>query len=208
MFYFFIDRRSDIQTKTISNWTLFTNEKQFDNIIYASDYSYKDCFSNDTWNTQTEYSTCSVTPRLIARANWHTAMLSISIIIATPAIILLIFHHGHQVQKFALIRNLIIAIVARNILVLISKRVIIMEEMTNTDQTIMSRNEWACKMLTFFEKLATNLVFACMLLEGIFLHQLLTNVFASRGQSIRAMFVYYIVAFGKEQCFRFFSSKF
>lgn len=124
-------------------------------------------------------------------------MLSISIIIATPAIILLIFHRGHQAQKFALIRNLIIAIVTRNILVLISKQVIMMEEMTNTNETIMSRNEWACKLLAFLEKLATNLVFACMLLEGIFLHQLLTNVFASRGQSIPAMFVYYIVALGK-----------
>lgn len=107
------------------------------------------------------------------------------------------FYHGHQVQKFKLIRNLIIAIVTRNILVLISKRAIIMEEMTNIEETAMSRNEWACKILAFFEKLATNLVFACMLIEGIFLHQLLTNVFASRGQSITALFVYYIVAFGK-----------
>lgn len=159
--------------------------------MYATDHSYKECFSNGTWNTQTDYSTCSVTPRLITRTNWHTAMLIISIIIATPAIILLIFYRGHQVQKFTLIRNLIVAIVTRNILVLISKRVIIMEEMTNTEETIMSRNEWACKVLAFFEKLSTNLVFACMLLEGIFLHQLLTNVFASRGQSIPVLFVYY-----------------
>lgn len=69
--------------------------------------------------------------------------------------------------------------------------------MTHTDETIMSRNEFACKLLAFFEKLATNLVFACMLLEGIFLHQLLTNVFASRGHSIPAMIVYYIVVYGK-----------
>lgn len=126
-------------------------------------------------------------------------MLSLSILIGTPAIVLLIFYRGHQNQRLILIRNLIIAIVARNILVLISKQVIIMEEMTNANETIMSRNEWACKMLAFFEKLATNLVFACMLLEGIFLHQLLTNVFASRGQSIPAMMVYYLVSVGRWQ---------
>lgn len=124
-------------------------------------------------------------------------MLSISIIIASPAILCLIFYEGHQFQKFKLIRNLIIAIVTRNILILISRRVIFLEEMTNTTDTIMSRNEWACKMLAVFEKTATNLVFACMLLEGIFLHQLLTNVFGSRRQIIPSMLVYYIVVFGK-----------
>lgn len=89
------------------------------------------------------------------------------------------------------------AIVMRNVLILISRRVIYMEEMTSIEETIMTRNEWACRMLAFFEKLATNLVFACMLLEGIFLHQLLTNVFASRGQIIPSMLVYYIIVFGK-----------
>lgn len=88
----------------------------------------------------------------------------------------------------------------RNILVLISKQVIYLEELTASDnETTMSQNEWACKMLAFFEKLATNLVFACMLLLGIFLHQLLANVFASRGQTIPAMLAYHVVALGRQE---------
>jgi hypothetical protein len=74
--------------------------------------------------------------------------------------------------------------------------------MTNPNETIMNRNEWTCKLLAVSEKLAKNFVFACMLLEGIFLHQLLTNVFASRGQSIPDMMIYYVVIFGRcTKCF-------
>ncbi|KAJ6636952.1 Calcitonin receptor [Pseudolycoriella hygida] len=159
-------------------------------------YSYKQCFLNGTWDSHTDYSTCSIVPRMIARTNWHTATLSISIIVATPAIVLLFFYRGHQVRKITLIRNLIIAIVLRNTLVLASKQVVYMDELTQKGETIMSRNNWPCKMLAFFEKLAKNVVIASMLLEGIFLHQLLTNVFATRGQFIPAMFLYSITVYG------------
>lgn len=72
-----------------------------------------------------------------------------------------------------------------------------MDELTSADGTVMSRNETPCKVLTFFEKLSANAVFTCMLLEGIYLHQLLTNALASRQSSGPNMLVYYIGGAGK-----------
>lgn len=68
-----------------------------------------------------------------------------------------------------------------------------MDELTTAGATIMSLNNTPCKVLTFFEKLAANAVFTCMLLEGIFLHQLLTNVFGTRKNAGPKMFPFYIV---------------
>lgn len=149
----------------------------------AKDFSHKQCFDNATWNAQTDYSTCSITPRLIVRSDWHTAMLSLSLIVCLPAIGLLFVCSGGHRRKLSLIRNLIVAIFVRNLLVLLTKRLIIMDELTGIYSTAMSVNAWPCKLLAFGEKFATNIVFTCMLLEGIYLHQLLTNVFSNRGGS-------------------------
>lgn len=67
----------------------------------------------------------------------------------------------------------------------------------DTEITAMSANDWPCKVLAASERLATNAVFTCMLLEGIFLHQLLTNVFASRGDGVPRMTLYSILGGGK-----------
>lgn len=58
-----------------------------------------------------------------------------------------------------------------------------MNELKETDfnLSVMALNRWPCKTLTFFEKLSSNAVFTCMLLEGIYLHQLLTNAFKARN---------------------------
>lgn len=160
------------------------------------DFGSKECFSNSTWNDQTDYSTCSITPRLKVRSQWHIIFLSISIVFAGPAVLILICYHGPQLQKLQIIRNLIAALVVRNSLILITQIFIIWEELTSTNETIMSKNDWPCKMLAALEKLASNAVFTCMLFEGIFLHQLLTNVFANRGESGPKMLKIYVIGVG------------
>lgn len=120
-------------------------------------------------------------------------MLSISLIISFPAIFILFSYSSKYRQKFALIRNLIIAIFVRNSLVLLIKRVIIMDELTGIENTVIRNNAWPCKLLLFTEKFATNIVFTCMLLEGIYLHQLLCNVFANRGAKGPTMIYFNII---------------
>lgn len=162
------------------------------------DFSYKECFQNATWNDATDYSTCSITPRLITRNKWHIAMLSISVIICFPALLIFIISSQLRTQKNSLIILLIGSIILRNIFVIMVKAIIIMNELAETGVSIMMRNPWSCKMLSFFEKTSANFVFTAMLLEGIFLHQLLTKVFAARRQhSALQMNYYYIIGFGK-----------
>ena len=126
-------------------------------------------------------------------------MISVSIAFCVPALLLLQFYNGGHLQKLRLIRNLVAAILLRNIFVLISQTQIVMDELTTTsgeETTAMGQNEWPCKLLATLERVATNAVFTCMLLEAIFLHQLITNVFGSRGQDGINMFPYYIVGAG------------
>ena len=123
-------------------------------------------------------------------------MLSIALATCIPAMFILIFYKNLNVQRFFLIRNLLIAIIARCCFVLMSKSLVIMDELVGVETTVISNNDWPCKMLAFFEKLSANAVFTCMLLEGIFLHQLLTNVFQSRRSSGANMRYYYIAGAG------------
>lgn len=173
--------------------------------IQFSDFSSKQCYANATWNQQTDYSTCSITPRLKSRSQFHQILLAISLAFGLPAVLVLWLYTGgvsrhHQLQKLQLIRNLLIALVLRATLTLLTQSLIVMDELSavaDTETTAMSANDWPCKVLAASERLATNAVFTCMLLEGIFLHQLLTNVFASRGDGVPRMTLYSILGGGK-----------
>ncbi|GAB0087176.1 hypothetical protein DMENIID0001_014560 [Sergentomyia squamirostris] len=148
-------------------------------------YSQKKCFSNGTWSAQTNYATCAINQRLITRTQWHMTILGISIAVCIPALLILFLCRSLQGLKFNLIRDLILAIVVRSILVILSKRLVILDELVNEENTVISQNGVACRVLAFFEKLASNAVFTCMLLEAIYLHHILTNVFL-RGKNERA----------------------
>lgn len=124
-------------------------------------------------------------------------MLSISIIFCVPAILILIWFKALHSQKLYLIRNLLIVIVFRNMIIIITKSTIIWDELTSSGETIMTRNNGSCKFLAFLERLSTNALFACLLLIGIYLHQLLTNVFASRKHSGPNMLRFYVIVGGK-----------
>ncbi|XP_059618563.1 corticotropin-releasing factor receptor 2-like isoform X2 [Phlebotomus argentipes] len=143
-------------------------------------YSRKECFSDGTWNVNTNYSTCAINQRLITRLKWHLAMLGISLAFSLPALVIFFAYKSLQSLKFILIRNLILAIVIRSILVIMSKRLIIFDALVNEEDTVISKNGVSCRILAFFEKLAANTVFTCMLLEAIHLHSLLTNIFEHR----------------------------
>lgn len=85
------------------------------------DFSSKRCFENATWEAQTDYSTCSITPRLLRRYRFHIAMLSFSIASSLPAVIIFFVYKRLRITRVALHRNLLIAIIIRNVLVIVSR---------------------------------------------------------------------------------------
>ncbi|CAG9795266.1 unnamed protein product [Diatraea saccharalis] len=143
-------------------------------------FSSKRCFDNATWELQTDYSTCSITPRLLRRYHFHIAMLAFSIASCLPAVIIFFFYKRLRMTRVALHRNLLIAIIVRNVLVIISRTELYIDEITNTGDTSMSTHSIACRALSIAERVAGNAVFVCMLVEGIYLHRLIVAVFRKK----------------------------
>ncbi|XP_077293721.1 calcitonin gene-related peptide type 1 receptor-like [Arctopsyche grandis] len=144
-------------------------------------YSYKFCNITPTgtaWIDKTDYSTCTVTPRLLLRNEIHVTLLAISVGICTPAVIIMLAYKRLRTERLAMHRNLLIFIIIRNVLIIIIKTVIIEDELTTAEgMTIMTQNGFWCKFLTIMEKLAASSTFMCMLVDGIFLHRRIVNVF-------------------------------
>ncbi|XP_030025544.2 calcitonin receptor-like protein 1 [Manduca sexta] len=143
-------------------------------------FSSKECFANATWALQTDYRSCSVTPRLLRRYRFHISMLAFSIASCLPAIFIFFFYKRLRITRVALHRNLLIAIICRNILVIISRNEIYISELTSTGDTVMSTNGLACRVLAVTERVAANAVFIAMLVEGIYLHRLIVAVFRQK----------------------------
>ncbi|CAH2105740.1 unnamed protein product [Euphydryas editha] len=143
-------------------------------------YSTKECYSNGTWEQRTEYGSCSVTPRLLSRYRYHISMLAFSTAACLPAICIFFIYKRLRVIRVALHRNLLIAIAVRNILVIVSRSEIYIDELTSIDDTAMSVHGIACRVLAVAERIAGNAVFVCMLVEGIYLHRLIVAVFKQK----------------------------
>ncbi|KAG8223197.1 hypothetical protein J437_LFUL000363 [Ladona fulva] len=140
----------------------------------------KECFHNGTWRAKTNYEPCSVAPEIYNRTVFHISVLSISVIASIPALIIFFCYRKLRVMRVALHRSLILAIALRNTLTIISKSTVILPETDVKTEGVMKNNGVPCRVLAFFENTAANLVFACMLLEGIYLHRLIAA--ALRGQ--------------------------
>ncbi|XP_045494560.1 calcitonin gene-related peptide type 1 receptor-like [Colias croceus] len=143
-------------------------------------FSTKKCFQNGTWELQTDYTTCSITPRLLSRYRFYIGMLSFSVIFCIPAIFIFFFYKRLRITRVVMHRNLLIAIVIRNLLVIIGRSEIYMEELKGSGSTAMSRNSVLCRILSTGERVAAGAVFAAMLLEGLYLHRLIVAVFRRR----------------------------
>lgn len=154
-------------------------------------YSTKQCHSNATWELQTDYSTCSITPRLLRRYQFYIVVLSISIVACLPAVFIFCFYKRLRITRVALHRNLLIAIVIRNALVIVSRSEIYIDELTSAGETVMSSHGVPCRILAFAERVAGNAVFVCMLVEGLYLHRSIVAVFK---QKLNMKWLYSIAA--------------
>ncbi|XP_049869896.1 PDF receptor-like [Pectinophora gossypiella] len=144
-------------------------------------FSSKECYHNASWEVQTDYTTCSITPRLLRRYRFYIAVLSFSIVSCLPAVFVFFFYRRLRNNlRVSLHRNLLIAIIIRNILVIISRSEIYIDELTNPGETLMSTHGVGCRILAVAERAAANAVFVCMLVEGIYLHRLIVAVFKQK----------------------------
>lgn len=143
-------------------------------------FSSKNCYENGTWDPQTDYSTCSITPRLLVRYRYYIAILAFSIVTCLPAVFIFFFYKRLRITRVILHRNLLVSIILRNILVIISRNEIYIDELTNTGMTTMAVHSVACQVLAFAERFFGNVVFVCMLVEGVYLHRTIVTVFRKK----------------------------
>ncbi|EEZ99292.1 corticotropin-releasing factor receptor 2 [Tribolium castaneum] len=149
----------------------------------------KECFRNGTWKSKTDYGPCSVPAVLKTRHRFHIIVLSVAAVLSAPAVAIFYSFRAFRLQlRFILHRNLILVIIIKNLLVVITKEMVIMEALTSDgDDTILNGNSVTCRVLAFFENVAKNGVFAAMFLDGFDLHRSIVRPFAD---AMSSRFVY------------------
>ncbi|KAK9721464.1 GDSL-like Lipase/Acylhydrolase [Popillia japonica] len=144
--------------------------------------SEKYCLAT-SWNQTTNYEVCSTVPSLTERNQFHVTILIISSALTFPAILIfLVFMRNHKDLRHALYRNLLIAIVLKNILTITSKKVIILDFLlpSNESNFVMEENSVGCRILTFFNNLVTVSIFTCMFLIAYYLHSIIARIFGKQ----------------------------
>lgn len=155
-------------------------------------YSQKTCLEDGTWNQTTDYQPCAIAPVYRKRHNFHVVVLYVSLALSLPAVVVFCSLPKLRVLRVILHRNLLIAIVARNVLSIAAKTVVILDELkTENSNNVMQDNSVACRVLAFFEGVSKNAIYATMLVDGYYLHKLIVRIFA-QDPNIRV--IYAIVA--------------
>jgi hypothetical protein len=142
--------------------------------------SERECFSNRTWAESTNYQICALAPLLRSRHYFYVTVLAVSACLSFPAVVIFVcFRAFRQNPRFILHRNLILTIIIRNILTIMSKQIVLFDELLSDalKSGIMKDNGVGCRVLAFFENVAKDGMFAWMLAEAYFLHQSIVRPF-------------------------------
>ncbi|KAH1022500.1 hypothetical protein HUJ04_011893 [Dendroctonus ponderosae] len=161
--------------------------------------SEKSCQFNETiqlaeWNQQTDYSNCAIASIYLARYNYHVSALYVCIVCSLPAILIFlaipVFRDNSRV---ILHRNLLISIVIRNVLTIMAKKIVIIDALLSptASNQVMDNNPVGCRLLSFFVSAATNSTYACMMVDGYYLHKVIVRTFAKEPPLV---FLYSLVA--------------
>ncbi|XP_030754630.1 calcitonin gene-related peptide type 1 receptor-like [Sitophilus oryzae] len=150
--------------------------------LQSSKQCYRDPITNQSeWNQQTDYSTCAIAPVLLRRHNFHVIFLIVCISCSFPAIIIFVAIPNFRVTtRVILHRNLLIAIVTRNIMNILYKKLVIIDALLSSTYSkgVMESNSVACRVLSFLVSSSTNSTYACMLVDGYYLHKVIVRAFA------------------------------
>ncbi|GJQ87240.1 hypothetical protein Trydic_g8469 [Trypoxylus dichotomus] len=153
--------------------------------------SEKYCLEND-WDHHTNYEICLSAPIYRRRHQFHVLVLIVSSALTTPAVLIFFtLMRNHKDLRHSLYRNLLISILLKNILTIISKEVIILDYLrdTNSSAKVMVTNSVWCRILSFFNSLTTVSVFTCMFVIAYYLHSTIARVF---GKHL-SLFMAYVI---------------
>lgn len=165
------------------------------NLKLITVYSEKECFENGTWNQNTNYQPCAIAPIYRKRHQFHVIILYVSLALSLPAVIIFGALPKLRILRVILHRNLLIAIIIRNILSIIAKTVVILDELKPSSESnnVMQGNSVECRVLAFFESVAKNAIYATMLVDCYYLHKLIVRIFAKDPKTT----VVYLIVAGK-----------
>ncbi|XP_060524517.1 corticotropin-releasing factor receptor 2-like isoform X2 [Cylas formicarius] len=163
--------------------------------------SRKDCLWNSStglaeWNQQTDYSTCAIAPVYLKRYSFHVIFLYVCIGCSLPAIaIFFAFSTFRETTRVILHRNLLIAIVVRNVLTILAKDLVLIDALQSNaiSNHVMERNTVGCRVLAFFVSAATNSIYACMFVDGYYLHAAIVRSFAKEPRRLHLYLVVLIL---------------
>lgn len=141
-------------------------------------FTEKECLSNGEWNQTSDTTTCIITRIQRQRHNFHIIVLSVSTVIALPAIIIFFAFSKLRILRVILHRNLLLAVVCRNIFSIVVKTTLILDQLDSEEDSVMQKNTVGCRVLVFFENVAKNAIFTAMVVDGFYLHKLIVRVFA------------------------------
>ncbi|KAL1491579.1 hypothetical protein ABEB36_012154 [Hypothenemus hampei] len=161
--------------------------------------SEKTCYFDSTyqlalWNQQTDYSGCAIAPVYLKRYNYYVTALYICIVCSIPAIVIFVaIPTFRDTTRVILHRNLLIAIVIRNILTIMAKKIVIIDALLSSSVSnhVMENNSVGCRTLQFLVSAATNSTYACMLVDGYYLHKVIVRTFAKEP---KLCIIYTVVA--------------
>nr|XP_023012794.1 corticotropin-releasing factor receptor 2-like [Leptinotarsa decemlineata] len=146
--------------------------------------SEKECIQNGDhadWISQTNYQTCAIAPIYRRRYNFHIKFLGTCVVFCIPAIVIfLVFEKLRKTTRVVLHRNLLIAICVRNAMTIMSKEIVLIDALKTSAYThhIMDNNGIGCRILAFLETSSINSIYACMILDGFYLHKVIVRAFA------------------------------
>ncbi|CAH1108055.1 unnamed protein product [Psylliodes chrysocephalus] len=160
--------------------------------------SEKQCILNTTtqlveWVQQTDYTVCAIAPVYTRRYNFHIIFLGICIGFCVPAIcIFFLFEKLRKTIRVILHRNLLIAICVRNVFTILSKKLVILDQLKSPLESShrMEHNGVACRILAFLETSSVNTIYACMFLDAYYLHKVIVRAFAKETKKV---FIYSIL---------------
>lgn len=116
-----------------------TQHKPCEGYIYSGatpscqHYSNKECTETGKWNEQSDYSTCSPNSMLQDRNLYHVILLSVSIAVSLPALIIFFSYRKLRITRVILHRNLVTAIVIRNAFTIVVKTLIILDALSDSE---------------------------------------------------------------------------
>ncbi|XP_066156285.1 corticotropin-releasing factor receptor 2-like [Euwallacea fornicatus] len=165
--------------------------------------SKKECYWNGTlelalWNQQTDYSSCKIAPVYQGRYEYYVIALIISVVCSFPAIVIFVTIPSLRNTKRVIFhRNLLITLVVRNILNILLKQLVLIDALLTPAQTrgVMEGNSVWCRTLSFFSSSAMNSVYACMLVDGYYLHKVIVRTFAKEPHMITIYVVITVLTF-------------